>query len=1170
MKKRPDIVPTQADSDSPSTGAAAETPPFSVPDHTLIRRVGKGSYGEVWLARNALGTWRAVKIVRRSAFDDDRPYEREFAGIQRFEPISRSHESQLNILQVGRAEGAFYYVMEVADEMGRGQDIDPGTYTPRNLRSELHLHGRLPAADCLRIGLALTTALEHLHKHGLVHRDIKPSNIVFVNGIPKLADIGLVAHAEATMSFVGTEGFIPPEGPGTRPADIYSLGKVLYELSTGHDRQQFPELPTNIADLPDRPLLGELNEVLIKACHRDPAQRYQTAAEMHADLALLESGRSVVRMRGMERRLRLVQRAGAIVTALAAVVALGWWWQTRQTRVVRELATQMTRLAQEKTALAAEKTELAGNLERVAEENRQRILRRDIASGVKLLDEGDPAGALLWFTDALPLVTNRPTEEAIHRIRIQQTLNQIPRLLQVFPHGHTVTASAFSEDGRRIVTGTDQGYLRVWDAQSGGPLWEPLALSVSSIAQTRFTRDGQRVFASSLPSFGFFAETRLTNIAAIIEVETGRQLVFLSVTNLVRADLSPDERWLVTADTDHVIRVHDARDGKPISAWQAHTNRILQFHSRTNILATRSDDHTIRFWRLPSGEPLGSAFLFDHGPIDLSQDGTLLATARVSREGATNSAVQFWEVQSGASVGSPIEVQGTAEAVWFVSGAEHTLFVMTDKVCGLFDSGSHQQLLKPVSRPSGAPIFSVSPDGRCIAFGASGGLEGVWSLETGERLLPPCLAGRPLTDVNFSPDGSQLLASSDNGTATLLSSGHLLEDASYRFDTAMEKRPPTVMLEWNRFSPDRRYFLHILTDRTVRLVDFEKMTDQRIPADQFKGLNAIQSTFDTSGRRGAIYYSGGDTHLVEIWKEDGHITNRFVLPLSADLSDKLLFTPDGSRLITPGRDGQIRFWRTSDGTLERSLALPEELTGGTLFPDGRTAFAVHREEFFALFDVITGSITKTPMPPFGITAFRFNSLGDRFASAGLVNWSRVWSTRTGEPLTPPLDHGGEVRWVDWRPDNQRLLTAGLTPEVRVWDATTGEQLLAPLRLGSKPLETAQWSLDGRFIVARSDENSVRVWDAATGEPVTPILQHSDYVRLAHLVANNRLVTLSLPNLMRAWDLKECRLPVDVVSDYAKLASGRRRNAAGVMLPLCPEEQAELCRSLRLRAPQLFD
>src|SRR6185503_7382395 len=255
-------------------------------------------------ARTTLGTWRAVKFVRRSSFDDDRPFEREFAGIQRFEPISRSHESQLNILHVGRAADGFYYVMELADDMVRGQDIDEPTYSPRNLRSELHLRGRLSASDCLRIGLALTTALEHLHKQGLVHRDIKPSNIVFVNGIPKLADIGLVARAEATISFVGTEGFLPPEGPGTHQADIYSLGKVLYEIATGRDRQAYPELPTNIVELPDRAELGELNEVLLKACHRDPNERYQTASEMHADLALLQSGRSVVRLRGMERRLR--------------------------------------------------------------------------------------------------------------------------------------------------------------------------------------------------------------------------------------------------------------------------------------------------------------------------------------------------------------------------------------------------------------------------------------------------------------------------------------------------------------------------------------------------------------------------------------------------------------------------------------------------------------------------------------------------------------------------------------------------------------------------------------------------------------------------------------------------------------------------------------------------
>ena len=88
----------------------------TIPDHELFRPIGEGSYGEVWLARNKLGTLRAVKIVYRRTFEDARPFEREFRGIQKFEPISRSHEGLVDLLQVGRneQEGYFYYVMEHA------------------------------------------------------------------------------------------------------------------------------------------------------------------------------------------------------------------------------------------------------------------------------------------------------------------------------------------------------------------------------------------------------------------------------------------------------------------------------------------------------------------------------------------------------------------------------------------------------------------------------------------------------------------------------------------------------------------------------------------------------------------------------------------------------------------------------------------------------------------------------------------------------------------------------------------------------------------------------------------------------------------------------------------------------------------------------------------------
>src|SRR5262249_42664119 len=141
---------------------------------------------------------------------------------------------------------------------------------------------------CRRLGLAVGQALDFLHQRGLIHRDVKPSNIVFVNGVPKLADIGLVAEMTEARSYVGTEGFIPPEGPGTAQADLYSLGKVLYEISTGKDRHEFPELPTVVDDAQHEAELAALNQTILKACRADASRRYRSAEAMVKDLLALE------------------------------------------------------------------------------------------------------------------------------------------------------------------------------------------------------------------------------------------------------------------------------------------------------------------------------------------------------------------------------------------------------------------------------------------------------------------------------------------------------------------------------------------------------------------------------------------------------------------------------------------------------------------------------------------------------------------------------------------------------------------------------------------------------------------------------------------------------------------------------------------------------------------
>lgn len=132
----------------------------------------------------------------------------------------------------------------------------------------------------VNLGIALGEALGHLHTQGLIHRDIKPANVIFVRGLPRFADIGLVtniARAGEELTQVGTLGYVAPEGPGAAVADLYGLGKLLYVCATGKPVRHFPEPPTSLFSGPEASQLLGLNDVILKACETEPSDRFQTA-----------------------------------------------------------------------------------------------------------------------------------------------------------------------------------------------------------------------------------------------------------------------------------------------------------------------------------------------------------------------------------------------------------------------------------------------------------------------------------------------------------------------------------------------------------------------------------------------------------------------------------------------------------------------------------------------------------------------------------------------------------------------------------------------------------------------------------------------------------------------------------------------------------------------------
>ncbi len=235
---------------------------MNIPDYTLLQSCGKGAYGQVWLAQSQTNKLIALKYVANSQAGD-----REFEGLINYSKLPESPHL-IRILHLGKLEDGFFYTMELADGL-----YSQGSYVPETLAERLRRTKRLPVTEVMELAATILSVLGTLHGEGMVHRDLKPENILYVNGVPKLSDVGLVRSSEQTVSLGGTLGFIPPERlkPGNSGAynmsdDLYALGKVLYCALTGNAVEKFPSVPPEMIS---NTLCCHLNQIILKACGRE-------------------------------------------------------------------------------------------------------------------------------------------------------------------------------------------------------------------------------------------------------------------------------------------------------------------------------------------------------------------------------------------------------------------------------------------------------------------------------------------------------------------------------------------------------------------------------------------------------------------------------------------------------------------------------------------------------------------------------------------------------------------------------------------------------------------------------------------------------------------------------------------------------------------------------------
>ncbi len=262
--------------------------------YRVVRKLGGGGMADVYLCEDlTLGRHVAVKVLLQRYLSDPTFVERF-----RREAKAAAGLNQQNLVSIhdwGEVDGTYYIVMEYVEG--------------ETLKDLIRRRGRLSGNEAVAVAMQLLAAVEFAHRSGIVHRDIKPQNVMLDrDGTVKVMDFGIARAGDSGMteagSILGTAQYLAPEQAKGHPvderSDLYSVGVVLYEMLTGTvpfkgdsavtvALKHVSEVPREPAELvPGMPYA--LNQIVLKAMAKAPADRYQSAAEFARDLRAAREG----------------------------------------------------------------------------------------------------------------------------------------------------------------------------------------------------------------------------------------------------------------------------------------------------------------------------------------------------------------------------------------------------------------------------------------------------------------------------------------------------------------------------------------------------------------------------------------------------------------------------------------------------------------------------------------------------------------------------------------------------------------------------------------------------------------------------------------------------------------------------------------------------------------
>ncbi|MBL9166262.1 MAG: protein kinase [Verrucomicrobiales bacterium] len=1155
--------------------ASAEEPGTVIDQFRLVRLLGEGGMGAVWLAQQTAPVTRSVALKIIKLGMDTREV------IQRFQRERQTlallqHPNIAQVFQAGAtATGRPYFAMELVE----GAPIVDYCET-----ESLDLGARL------RLFQEVCAAVEHAHQKGVIHRDLKPSNILVADGKVKVIDFGLARATQEVgegslftrqLQILGTPPYMSPEQARSAGVDIdtrtdvYSLGVVLYEMLTGvlpieasrltntsvaemqrilcEEEPQIPSrrITTFVAEasptleIKERQayLQGDLDWVVMKAIRKDREARYARAAALAEDLRRFLAGEPVeavpptlgYRTAKFVRRNRLAVAAGASV-----FLAL-----------LSGLVVSMTQVRRTERALAGE-----ASARREATFTLSDMYTR---SGLTAAETGDSERAALWFASAALIAADDPDRSSANRRRTEAWRQECRTAVRALDTGYDHLRSIVwnPRQDAMIVEAENAASAQVWDLETEQS-WLPLR--ESKIHRAAWGPEGDKL-AALLPG----------NVMAVFAYPSGSELARLEGAVADQIAWSPDGRWVASATAVWDWRTGEVRQFSKacqrVRFDQSGNRLLLQSGSKTGICLV-SDPSKFLHPPSPSHPWGGSEFLNDGDAYVVGENnGDLVVRRSTSGEVLGRHPVPARAMEGS---GTPLDVSLDGR---FVARRDAPVRDLQRSIDLTFPR--HQSL------HMGARF---SPDGTLLASGGYDLKLQLWSVADGLFLGSIGRHHTAVVNVEFSPDGRfvaaaedglvriwrilrpqlvRTIAAGENGLAAISGDGTYVASSGFTTESGKVRRTQAFDISTGRPAGPA-----IDPSGTIMDVVFGNGGDWM--------AIAVSTTSDRS--LSAFEKSGGSGNI-QFWN---FLTGqRLGEPIPMPSEPRGLCLHPAGRWIgvcCAGSEGVEIEW---SNRVSRVLFGPDIIShaNATLnngrcaySPDGRVFASWGLVDTTVMYSRDENRVIFTNAHP-AFTTFDMAFHGNNSAWALVTSKMRIEfrDVQTGRSIAPAIPYSNWPFLTRFSPDGKLLLTAGGGRTAQIWDWRSG-QLVCPMLSHEETIMAGCFVPGTPWVITGGHDGKIKFWDRRTGMMIRPPLQRNGWVLDLRLTPDARTLIASgiLDGNIELSDL-DSALPsamLDPAAErlLAEIDADAEVHPGGDLAQLSPESWLKKWREFRTRYP----